>query len=404
MHEARTSTLASGYPLVDGGSTPRYVLRPGPFWQDGSQTRPDPGIPVSMDQAQQAQLLLSVLRGRWADAEEIARAGSPDPETFVDLCRECEVPTWTHYWLESNDRFDLVGQTVRDRLHALRLRIRNDNILLLARLEQAMDALAHHGVMPIMLKGTDTVHRFYGGFDRRTMVDVDLLVRNDELQAAVAAFEELGWVLPRGAERDHWVRSSHHLPLHSAGPVPVEFELHWNIVQKRRYSVDAEGLFQRAVPIEIAGRNVLRLEDHDFVAHLLLHHFSHYFAPGLKGLVDLRFISRQPDFDWGKVANRLREWNGTAAAAASFLHLRKLWPELIPDEILRMMPLTAWRRMMTWPLRSNHPLELYRHTRNRRVQLYLAGVMLEDPMGLPSWLIHRLTRDATSGDHPLDRT
>jgi hypothetical protein len=147
---------------------------------------------------------------------------------------------------------------------------------------------------------------------------------------------------------------------------------------------------------------VLRLEPHDLVAHLLIHHLSHYFDRRLKWMVDLQHIVAQKGFKWGAVADRVRSWDAVAASSVSLLHMRKLMPELIPDEILEALPLPAWRRALTWPLRSSHPLELFRNTGTRRIQLYLAAVMLERPTKLPAWLLHRLRRDRLPSDNPLD--
>ena len=55
------------------------------------------------------------------------------------------------------------------------------------------------------------------------------------------------------------------------------------------------------------------------------------------------------------------------------------------------------------PLESDHPLDLFRGTRNRRVQLYLAAVLLERPSLLPRWLVHRTRRDQRPSENPLDR-
>ncbi len=369
----------------------------------GRRSAEVPFLPSPLSDAQQSRLILAILRGVWSEAEEVAADGLPEADAFVSRCLVCEVPSWIHHCVEQADRWSLLGEETREKLGRLRRRIRNDNLLLLARLEQALDLLAAHGVTPLALKGADTLGRFYAGFDQRMLVDVDLLVRPEELQAALAALEEGGWESPPEPERTHWIRGSHHLPLEGPGPVPVDFELHWNLVQEGRYTLRVEDLFDRAVPTEVAGRKVLRLEDHDFAAHLLVHHFSHYFGPGLKNLIDLRFLAREPNFSWDEVVARVRDWGGSAAAAASLEHMKKLWPELIPDHVVRMLRLAPWRRALTWPLRSSHPLELYRNTRNRRVQLYLAGVMLERPASLPAWVLHRSSRDQQPGKNPLDR-
>jgi hypothetical protein len=198
------------------------------------------------------------------------------------------------------------------------------------------------------------------------------------------------------------VRGSHHLPLRGPGPIAVELELHWNLAQERRYRIDVAGLFERSVELTLEGRTVRRLEDHDLVAHLLVHHFSHYFDRRLKWLLDLSAVARQAHFRWALVAQRIRAWGAAVAAGISLMHLHRLWPELVPAQALELLPVAGWRRALTWPLRSRHPLELFRGTRKRSLQLYLAAVMLEQPAELPGWLRHRALRDRRAGSNPLD--
>jgi hypothetical protein len=145
------------------------------------------------------------------------------------------------------------------------------------------------------------------------------------------------------------------------------------------------------------------MEDHDLVAHLLLHHFTHYFDRRLKWLVDLQRICALPGFHWSGVVERTRAWGATTVSGASLLHLHRLCPDLIPEEPLRGLPLACWRRVLALPLRSRHPQELYRGTRKRAVQLYLAALLLEEPHRLPAWLLHRRRRDRRRSDNPLDR-
>ena len=62
----------------------------------------------------------------------------------------------------------------------------------------------------------------------------------------------------------------------------------------------------------------------------------------------------------------------------------------------------VWRRVALSPLLSSHPLELYRNTDNRKIQLVLAALMLERFHTLPAWLLHRVRRTGQAGDNPLD--
>jgi hypothetical protein len=296
----------------------------------------------------------------------------------------------------------LLGEAVQERLERWRVKIRQDNLLLLARTEEALDLLLAAGVVPVALKGLDLLHRIYDRFDERTLTDVDLLVPAMQLEATLAALRGAGWQTPPEPACTHYIRSSHHLPLASPGPIVVDFEIHWNLAQERRFTIDPRGLIDRAVELEISGRRILRLEDHDLVAHLLLHHFTHYFDRQLKWAVDLQRLTACPGFDWGAVIDRLRAWNATIVSGYALLHLAKLYPGWIPDAVMEELAVPAWRRALTAPLASGHPLDLFRNTRSRRVQLYLAAVMLEDPASLPRWLIHRAVRDRRPGDNPLD--
>ena len=97
----------------------------------------------------------------------------------------------------------------------------------------------------------------------------------------------------------------------------------------------------------------------------------------------------------------------TAADAEQLLahvasDLAKLFPEWIPRSAREGLPAAAWRRLLSSPLRSSHPLELFRGTRSRTVQLYLAAVLLERPHLLPWWLLHRARRGGQTSDNPLD--
>jgi len=258
------------------------------------------------------------------------------------------------------------------------------------------------GVTPVALKGLDLLHRVYNGFDERTLDDVDLLVPPQQLQASIDALVAQGWQLPPEPKLTHYIRTSHHLPIKSPGPVTVDFEIHWNLAQEMRYHIDQQGLVARAVPLEIGGHRVLRMDDHDIVAHILLHHFTHYFYRRTKWALDLEAVARDARFDWSVVVDRVRDWGATAAVGMSLRHLRKLFPEWIPRSVVEALPVAGWRSLLSWPLRSTHPLDLFRDTRRRWVQLYLAALLLERPSMLPRWLTHRVTRSARSGTNPLD--
>jgi hypothetical protein len=349
------------------------------------------------------RVLLALMRRRWDEAQELTRQQPIDAKEFVQLCVKSDVHPTVHALLVAHKHAALLGDEAPTRLAQLRAKVRQDNILLLARAEQALEILRRANVTPLALKGLDLLHRVYESFDERTIDDVDLLVAPGDLRRSVDALEEAGWQAPPEPQRTHYIRSSHHLPMRSPGPVPVEFEIHWNLVQEERFGVDPAAILARGVPLEVGGHPVTRMEDHDLVAHLLLHHFTHYFDRRLKWLEDLRRVVALPGFEWSNVMERIRSWNATVASGFAAAHLHKLDPEVVPAEVADELGLSAWRRALVWPLRSSHPLELFRGTQRRGVQLYLAAAMLERQFQLPAWLIHRTLRDRRPGSSPLER-
>jgi hypothetical protein len=349
------------------------------------------------------RVLLAIMRRRWDEAQELTRRQPVHAEEFAQLCVEADVHPTVHALLVRHERDALLGEETLARLAQLRAKVRQDNILLLARAEQSLEILQRADVKPLALKGLDLLHRVYDSFDERTIDDVDLLVAPGDLRRSVGALEAAGWQLPPEPRRTHYIRSSHHLPLSSPGPVPVEFEIHWNLVQEERFGVDPAAITARGVPLEISGHRLTRMEDHDLVAHLLLHHFTHYFDRRLKWLEDLRRVVALPGFDWSCVVERIRSWNATVASGFAAAHLNKLDPEVVPARVTDELGVGRWRRALVWPLRSSHPLELFRGTQRRRVQLYLAAAMLERQFRLPAWLVHRRLRDRRPGSSPLER-
>ena len=348
-----------------------------------------------MSDRREARLVLDVLAGRWDTFDALASA--VDGRWFLDLARACDVAPTLHALLVKAGRLDRLPPEAVAGLSAVRTKTRHDNILLLARLETALDLLHAAGIVPVALKGVDTLHRFYDSFDERVLDDVDLLVPKDARDAAVSVLESAGWKAPDEPERTHWLRSSFELPLASPGPVTVNFEIHWGLGQERRYRIAIAEVLERAVPTEVAGRRVLRLDDHDAVAHLLLHHVQHYFDRRLKWTVELGRIAAAPGFSWNVVRQRLAAWGGLGAAGLALVHVRKLFPDLLPDAAYAAIPCDTWREIATIPLRSTHPLDLFFGTRRRWIQLWIAAAALERPTELPAYLLHRATRDTREG-------
>ncbi|MDH3627664.1 MAG: nucleotidyltransferase family protein [Acidobacteriota bacterium] len=348
------------------------------------------------------ELLLALARERPEAIDAILADSTPDSERFLSLCEQTDIEPWLDHQIRTAGLESRIDTRIMGHLAERRRKTRVDNALLVGVAEQVLKILTSAGVTVLGLKGIDLLHRHYERIDLRTVTDVDLLVPRDQLIIALRALGEHGFTVPDPAGATHYIRSSHHLPLLSPVPHQVDVEIHWNLVQDVRYDLDVDELFERAKPLTIGPYRILHLEDHDFVAHILLHHLSHYFNRQLKWLIDLRPIVRNPGFSWKIVAERLHRWGGSMAAAAAVRHLHQLDPQTVGPETIELFPLPAWRQWLTAPFRSRHPLDWIRRPDRRWLQLYLAAVYLERPSLLPRWLFLRMTRDRRESSNPLD--
>jgi len=337
----------------------------------------------------ESRLVLAIVRERWDEVDAICARETPDADALLRVGRGCDVEPWLHARLHAAGRLRTVGERAAERLGEARRKCRADNLLLLARLEQALDVLRGRDIVPVVLKGVAVLHQFDVGFDERRLDDVDFLVARRDFEASVEALRDAGWTSPPEREPRRWLGESFEESLLSPGPVPVLFDVHSHIAQRPRYRVEIEDVLSRTVEITVAGRAALRLEDHDQAAHVLLHHVQHYFDRRLKWAIDFRSIAAQNGFDWERLGRRLAEWGGTSAGAMSLRHIHKLLPEAVPPEALAAIPVARWRRWITGPLRSGHPLDLFRGTRRRAVQLYLGAALVEDPRQLAAAFLHR---------------
>ncbi len=350
-----------------------------------------------MNDRHEARVLLAVLGESWDGATSLQRARPVDPATFLAVCAATDVSATVHAALERAGRLPLLGGAVADGLAQARHKTRIDNLLLLARVEQAIDLLLAVGIRPVALKGIDVLHRLYASFDERSLDDVDFLVERSARDTAIATLERAGFTGPGEPDRTHWLRSSFEMPLTSPGPIGVAFELHWNLGQARRYRIDPAPILERAVPLDVGGRSILRLEEHDAVAHLLLHHVQHFFDRRLKWVIEIGRLAQAPGFSWPLVAERLDSWGGRGAAGLALAHLRRLFPEVLLRAAYDALPAAAWRLFVTAPLRTTHPLDFYRGTRRRLVQLAIGAAALERPWDLPGYLRYKAVRDRDPG-------
>lgn len=202
-------------------------------------------------------------------------------------------------------------------------------------LANAIRALA--GKPVIVLKGMHLLARVYESLAVRSMIDIDLLVRSADLEASAAALESLGYraAQPYRISDDPMPYFRNHLPAFVLDGVST-IELHWHVAMPAPNSeVGLAELWQRAVPVRIAGVDVHVLSPEDLLLHLCIHSaYGHRCHVTAKASCDIAAVAQRCEIDWTEVVERAVRWRVAAGTYIALRLAQELLEAPIPEHVL----------------------------------------------------------------------
>lgn len=161
------------------------------------------------------------------------------------------------------------------------------NLRIADRLEQILDAATARGLVLLPYKGAALAGSLYPEPGTRPMADIDLLVRADELDDAVALLQSFGFSHARAGIARYSPRYTHDVAL-SDGVVYVE--LHFALFHELALDATTDELFARATtaPLYDHDRITVSLDDHLMI--VALHAATHAYADSPLWLVDVALL------------------------------------------------------------------------------------------------------------------
>lgn len=205
--------------------------------------------------------------------------------------------------------------------------------LLVAReLIRILDALNALSLDVLPYKGPALAEAIYGDLALRQAGDIDLLVRPQDFPRIKDVVRDLGYWphAPLTPPQEHaYLRSGYECPFDSAAGRNL-LEIQWAF-QPRFYSVDADldGLFQRAVPINVAGRATKTLSLEDLLIVLSVHAAKHAWER-LIWLCDIARIAGCKNLNWKWVQEQAQSLGIVRILAITFLLTNQLLEAPIP--------------------------------------------------------------------------
>jgi hypothetical protein len=237
-----------------------------------------------------------------------------------------------------------------------------------------------------VIKGPAVVERLYPAPGLRPYFDLDLLVDPaafgdvlEALQASGSRLLDRNWLMLR---RELW--GEVHLLLPGGTPL----DLHWDLINmnRGRMAIDAQGVLDRTVRVDLGGVTVPTLDAADTVVHLAVH-AALSGGDKLLWLKDVERAAAILDPPWSSVTERAHEWNVAAPAGLILGRARTTLDAAIPAEVpgqllgsraTRLVGLVE--RISPWE-QSVGRLTAASHVVSRTIS--------QGPIGATSWLIRR---------------
>lgn len=174
-------------------------------------------------------------------------------------------------------------------------------------LVRSLRLLSTRGISVIPYRGPALALLLYGDAAQRQFVDASLLVHPEDLPQVHEVLGAQGYL----SERKSLSGQSHEsLSNESLG---LCLELHWALAPRPfSYRMDLEGIWQRAVPMMLAGESVRTLSPEDLLLTLCVHGGRHRWER-LGWVADVAaLLARQTSLEWGDLETRVQaagcEW------------------------------------------------------------------------------------------------
>ena len=205
-------------------------------------------------------------------------------------------------------------------------------------------ALAGESIPVIPLKGAFLAETVYPHPAARPMSDVDVLVRETDRLRADEVLRGLGY--RPGTDAHSWAFDvAYDAAAFYDGPGGARVDVHWRLINDPRYAwnhAEADAVWDRAVPVTLAGEPALALAPEDLVLSLAAHLAIHHGLSGLLWYWDLKLVLDRwaATLDADALVARAERWRVRRALHFVLRRLGELFavPDIVGITAARLVP------------------------------------------------------------------
>jgi hypothetical protein len=192
----------------------------------------------------------------------------------------------------------------------------------------ALERLDSAGIDALLLKGAALVHLDYQDAGVRPMADLDVLVRPDDVEDAVAVLGSLGWT-SRSSRSPSRLAALYADDLRNG--LGQGLDLHWRILMSPEPEHD---LWREAVPLTLAGAETRALSAADRLLHVCAHGLVPNDPPAIRWVADAATITRRHEIDWARLVDQARRRQVSLSVGRALAYLTRAIEAPVPSQVV----------------------------------------------------------------------
>ena len=215
-----------------------------------------------------------------------------------------------------------------------------------------IDVYRERGVDILPLKGSAfLVDNMYGGkAGSRPMVDIDILVREDNLCRAGELLENIGYHKDLGGlKEDYWRRRNYHIVYERSNCNNKSFtlvEMHWLLDYPRKTPL-LPRLWDRIITSRVENREISLLSPEDMLFCLVLHLRRFGKVLSLKSACDCALLlAKHKDLDWDYILRETRNGHMRASLYFRLVQAGMFFDIHAPDAVLKGLCLGRYKKRL----------------------------------------------------------
>jgi len=210
-------------------------------------------------------------------------------------------------------------------------------------LMRILASFAAKGIAVMPLKGVLLSEYLYGDAESRDQsVDIDLLVKEKDVERARSLLEDIGYTFKGAGEIEEYMWA-----YNFTKPGMPAIDLHWDITMMVRGRERIEGLWRSASLQDSAGVKYYYFKPEELLLYLSAHLVNSGAFRQLRHIRDIeRLIEKYGnEIDWNSVVRKARKWRLSGSLYAALILIRQSSGFIFPAEMLRELKISLPKRL-----------------------------------------------------------